>query len=338
MRPQRQSSRLTRLVTALGVAALGGALLPAQVATQAPSSKPSRTAVTIPRTSDGKPSLDGAWSFATSTPLERPKQFEGKPVLTDAEAKAFLAALPSDGCRIINCESAQGNLESAYGAEWWNWGDRLADNRTSLIIDPPSGKIPPLTDHARQTFALRAGNPFQIRTDNPEDRMVQERCIVGFNAGPPLTPSAYNNNIQIVQSRDHIAITNEMVHSTRIIPVKTQPRLPESLALWHGDVQGRWDGDTFVIETRNFRKEAQPRSLRPDSFVLVERYTRRDAKTLVYEYTMNDPTTWTKPWTVQIPMVKLDELIYEYACHEGNHAMEHMLKGARAEDKRAGER
>ncbi len=286
-----------------------------------------------PRLPDGRPELHGVWSFANATPLQRPAELAGKAVLTDEEAAEFERKLAKGGCRIIRCDgSAQATLETAYNDEWFDWGSRLVLNRTSLIVDPPDGQMPALTPAAQKR---RASAPALGRSaDGPESRSLADRCLVGFNAGPPLTPSAYNNNLQIFQAQDHIVLFTEMIHNARIVPLGARPHLPSAIRQWSGDSRGRWEGDTLVIETTNFRAETAPGGGDPAVARLVERLTRVDRTILMYEYTMNDPAIWTRPWTVQVPMTRSDEPIYEYACHEGNYAMPNLLSAARAEERR----
>jgi hypothetical protein len=290
---------------------------------------------TAPRTADGRPELDGVWDFATATPLERPTEFAGRPVLTDQEAEAYVKTLANDGCRIIKCDGGQqGRLDSAYGAEWWGWRTKLAWNRTSLVVDPPDGRIPPLTPEAQAQGQNRSRGRRIL--NGPEDFSVADRCLVGFNSGPPMNPGAYNNFMQLFQTRDHVVLLNEMIHNSRIIPLDQRPHLPANIRQWVGDSRGRWDGDTLVVETTNFRADSNPRSGIADHSRLTERFTRVDADTLLYEYTMDDPRRWTQPWTVQIPMAKAPDgtRVYEYACHEGNYAMANSLNASRDEERK----
>lgn len=321
---------------AAGVAGVPGVpgIVDAQVA--APR-KPSTARAAVPRTGDGRPDLQGVWDFGSATPLERPAQFSGKPVLTDAEAQAYLKNLPSGGCRFVKCDgSDQGKLESAYNDGWYDVGTRLAENRTSLIIDPPDGRLPPLTPDAQKKLArIRALDPARAFIDGPEHATITDRCIVGFNSGPPMNPSAYNNMVQIVQTPAHVAILNEMIHNARIVPVDGRPHLRPAIRQWVGDSRGRWQGDTLVVETRNFRPDSAAgpggaASTDPENAYLVERFTRIDADTLHYEYTMTDPHTWTRPWTARIPMTKSPDPLFEYACHEGNYSMTYRLSASRA--------
>jgi hypothetical protein len=285
---------------------------------------------------DGRPDLQGVWDFRTLTPMERPKELAGQEVLTDEEAAEFERvnrrnqdirdATPRAP---VNGTPTTADVERAYNDFWWDFGTKVVSTkRTSLIVDPPDGRIPPLTADAQRRAEIRAARRQRLAV-GPEDRGVGERCILGFNSGPPMTPSAYNNNVQIFQTRDHVVLLNEMVHNARIIPVDGRPHLPTGIPQWVGDSRGRWVGDTLVVETKNFKGEtAFPGS--SAALHLTERFTRIDANTLVYEFTVEDPTTWTRPWTAQIPMTRADGIIYEYACHEGNYGLANLLSAARA--------
>jgi hypothetical protein len=291
----------------------------------------------VPRLPDGRPDLQGVWSFESATPLQRPPEFANKPVLTDAETEAFLKTIPSGGCRYVKCDgSAEGRLESAYDDTWYAHGSKLADNRTSLVVDPPDGRVPPLTADAQKKVAeVRALDRGRAALDGPEQATLTDRCIIGFNSGPPMNPSAYNNNVQIAQTASHVVIFNEMIHSARIVPLDGRPHLSAGVRLWVGDSRGHWEGDTLVVETTNFRRDSQvgpggSTSVAPERVRLVERFTRTGPDRLQYEYTLNDPQTWTKPWTARIPMTISSNRIYEYACHEGNYSMANRLSAARA--------
>ena len=282
-----------------------------------------------PRTADGHPDIQGVWSFANLTPLERPAEFAGKAVLTDEEAAAYAKRLREGRNMDRRDGGGDADVARAYNDLFWDFGNR-ASNQTSLIIDPPDGKLPPLTELGKKRGAARRAA--QTRpARGPEDRNLGERCILGFNSGPPMLPSAYNNNVQIFQSRDSVLIMNEMVHETRVVWLDGRPH--GSVRQWMGDSRGRWEGNTLVVDTINFRDEGTSFRIPVDeNFHLVERFTRRDANTLIYEFTVDDPTVQTRPWTASVPMTRSDEPIYEYACHEGNYGMMDILKGARAED------
>jgi hypothetical protein len=297
---------------------------PTQTAHKAAPAKPA-----VPRGPDGHPDLSGVWSFATVTPLERPVELGNKAVLTDAEAAAFEKQIISAEDKDSRDGGAEADVSRAYNDFWWDRGTKVVGtHRTSLIIDPPDGRIPPLTAEARKRIAA-AGHRMEQPPNGPEDRNLSERCLMGFNSGPPMLPSAYNNNLQVTQTRNHVFLLNEMIHNSRIVPLDARPH--GNIPQWVGDSRGHWDGDTLVVDTINF-STANFRNASP-TMHLVERFTRVDAANLMYEFTVEDPATWTRPWTVQLPMTMSTEPMYEYACHEGNYAMEGMLAGARAKEK-----
>jgi hypothetical protein len=290
---------------------------------------------TVPRTPDGQPDLQGIWNFSTITPLERPAEFADKPFLTDAEAAEHERVLIQRANRDRRDQSPEADVSGAYNDFWFDRGMHLArvngKTRTSLIVDPPDGRIPALTPAAQTRVAARAEERRQHPTDGPEDRSLGERCLL-FSAGPPLLSGPYNNYVQLFQARDHVVIFNEMIHDSRIIPLDGRPHLPAAIRSWQGDPRGRWDGITLVVETTNFTDKTNVRGS-GEQLRLVERFTRIDAKTLLYEFTIDDPASFTKPWTSIQPMAKSDDQIYEYACHEGNYAMPGMLRGARMKEK-----
>ena len=286
----------------------------------------------VPRTASGQPDLQGVWDFATITPLERPAEFEGKAVLTAEESAAYeqsrFAIVDHDtdaGAELV-C-AGTGN----YNEFWYDrgYGDVVPDRRTSLILDPPDGRIPPLTAEAR-----RRPRPAGRSSDSWGDRGLAERCIIGFNAGPPMMPSAYNNNVQLFQAPGYVVIFNEMVHDARIVPLDGRSHVPDSIRLWSGDPRGRWEGDTLVVETANFSDRTSV-SGSTDRLRLTERFTRVDADTLHYEFTVDDPTTFSSAWTARVRMVRADGQIFEYACHEGNYGLLGILAGARVQEAEA---
>ena len=283
----------------------------------------------IPRGPDGRPDLSGIWSFATVTPLERPAELGNKAVLTDAEAVEFEKQIIAREDKDSRDGGAEADVSRAYNDFWWDRGTKVVGtHRTSLIIDPPDGRIPPLTPEAQKRSAAVAQR-MQAPPNGPEDRNLSERCLLGFNSGPPMLPSAYNNNVHVAQTRDHVLLLNEMIHNSRIVPL--DGRRHGHILQWAGDSRGHWQGDTLVVDTTNF-STSNFRNASP-TMHLVERFTRVDATTLMYEFTVDDPNTWTRPWTVQLPMTMSAEPMYEYACHEGNYAMQGMLAGARAKEK-----
>jgi hypothetical protein len=297
-----------------------GILLLSAVAVSAQTAKPK-----VARASDGHPDLQGTWDFAQLTPFERPSAFAGKSSISDEEAEEFAQQRIESGNKDYRGGGAAADVERAYNDFWWDFGKRIA-KQTSLVVDPPDGRVPPLTSEAQARAAARRG-----KYDNPEERPLAERCVLGFNSGPPMIPSAYNNNMQLVQTHDHVVILNEMIHSARIIPLDGRPHAPSNIRSLTGDSVGHWEGDTLVVDTTNFSQEAGFRGA-STKMHLVERFTRLDADTLRYEFTVDDPATWTAKWSASIPMTRTDELIYEYACHESNYGLEGVLKGARFED------
>ena len=328
------------LIIAIAVLTLASA---AYLAGQAP--KASGTSKAIPRTSDGKPDLQGIWDFRTLTPLERPSELAGKQVLTDEEAADFERKRQQEQDKDNREATARGNIngapttadvERAYNDFWWDYGKKLGTKRSSLIVDPADGRIPALTKEGQERSAARRAAR-ERPAIGPEDRGVGERCILGFNSGPPMLPSAYNNNVQIFQTSQNVVLLNEMVHNARVVPLDGRPHIARNVRQWVGDSRGRWDGDTLVIETINFLGEtAFPNS--SSNLRLTERFTRVSQDVLLYEFTVNDPTTWTKPWTAQVPMTKTTQPLFEYACHEGNYGMTNLLSAARAVEARRGSR
>jgi hypothetical protein len=288
-----------------------------------------------PRTGWGAPDLQGVWNYATITPLERPVELAGKQVLTDKEAADFEKQTLERRNPDRRDGGAAADVGRAYNQFWWDYGSKVVGTkRTSLIVDPPDGKIPPLTEEARQRADARTA-VLRRPPAGPEDRNLWERCILG-TAGPPVVPGPYNNNFQIFQTRDYVVILNEMIHDARIIPLDGRPHLPSNLRQWMGDSRGRWEGKTLVVDTTNFTAKTNFRGS-GEGLHLVERFTRMDAGTLLYEFTVEDPRSFTKPWKAALPMSKTDELIYEYACHESNYGMFNMLSAARAEEKAGAE-
>jgi hypothetical protein len=280
---------------------------------------------TVPRTPDGRPDLQGTWDFAQLTPFERPGDFKDKTTLTEEEAEEFAQRRIETTNKDKRDGGAAADVERAYNDFWWDFGTRVS-KQSSLVVDPPDGRIPALTPDAQQRASQR-----KALYENPEERPLAERCILGFNSGPPMVPSAYNNNVQIVQTRHHVVIVNEMIHSARIVDLSGRPHHPKEMRWLTGDSIGRWDGDTLVVDTTNFSKERAFRGA-SSNMHLVERFTRVDKDTLRYEFTVDDPETWTKKWSASIPMTLSHELMFEYACHEGNYALEGVLKGARYQE------
>ncbi len=315
-------------------------LVAASLAAQAPeAAKPAAKAKSkaIPRTPDGHPDLQGVWTNATITPLERPSAFASKPTLTDAEATEY----EKKDAKELNAQDGQsdGPLIAAAGSSgtggynvlFVDRGSELArvdgTKRTSLVIDPPTGKIPPITAEARERNAqmFRSFNRFE----NVKERPLSERCLIGFGStsGPPMLPVLYNNNYQIVQTPDAVMILVEMVHDVRVIRMNQQHDPPD-MKKWLGDSVGHWDGDTLVVDTVNFRPDNRFRGS-SDNLHVIERFQRVDGDTILYRATIDDPATFTKQWTLEYPFRATVGPVYEYACHEGNYAMPDILGGAR---------
>jgi hypothetical protein len=315
---------------------------PALVVVQTRSSSATK-AWNAPLAPDGHVDLEGVWDFSTITPLERPGDVGGKQVFTDEEAAVFEREENRRQNRdLIDPKKGGGQYLPGsvvpYNEFWYERGDKIiGSKRTSLIVDPPDGRIPSLTPAAQQRIDAQAAAALEeqlgrVRADSPEERSLADRCILGFNAGPPMTPGAYNNHVQIFQTAGYVVLVAEMVHDVRIIRMDGRPHLQPGLRQYKGDSRGHWEGQTLVIDTTNFLRETSFRGSSADLH-LVERLTRVDADTLVYEFRVEDPKTWTRPWTANIPMKKVPGPIYEYACHEGNYALGNILSGARAQER-----
>ena len=293
-----------------------------------------------PRTPWGAPDLQGVWDFRTITPLQRPEELGEQAFLTAEEAADLEREVVDRNARLWN-EAARrteaGGNVGAYNNFWMDRGTRtVGTRRTSLIVDPPDGRIPPLSEAGQRRADARAAYRRDHPADSWEDRSVGERCVLGFNSGPPMEPRAYNNHMQLFQTPGHVVILNEMVHDARVIPLDGGA-LPARVTQWMGDSRGRWEGDTLVVDTTNFynRNSFTERYGATAGMTLVERFTRVDAETLLYEFTVADPATWTLPWTVEVPMLRSEDQLWEYACHEGNYGMDGILAGHRAEERDA---
>jgi len=338
-----------------GFAAILFSILPAvtqgQIAQQAEpaTTKSVKQTWTAPRTADGHPDLQGVWANNIATPLERPRELEGRAVLTDQE----VAALKKKAHELFgggNSDAAFG--DTVYRTVWANvqgttsgfksvdgetgdyssvWTvEREWENRTSLITDPADGRLPAMTPEGQKR---RAANGFEYsrRADGPEGRALQERCIT---YGSPQLTAGYQSYSQIVQTANVVAFETEMIHDVRIIPLDGRPHLPSTVRLWLGDSRGHWEGDTLVVDTTNY-KPASFMGASSDKLHVIERFTRTGPETLQYEITINDPETWMKPWSLMIPLKHTPDQIYEYACQEGNIGLEGILAGARAEERAA---
>jgi hypothetical protein len=292
---------------------------------------------TAPKTADGHPDLSGYWTNVTITPLERPAQFAGKAFLTPAEAAAYEHETVdrNNVDKRVNV-GTDADVAGAYNNFWWDRGTKVVPTlRTSLIVDPADGRIPALTPDAqkRQTDKRAASRAHAY--DGPENRALSERCLIWATAGPPMLPSFYNNNYQIVQEPGTVMVLVEMIHDARMFPTDNSPHLPSNVKLWLGDPRGHWEGSTLVVESTNFSEKADFHGS-DTNLRLIEKFTRTGPDALLYEFTVDDPTAFTKTWSGEIPMRRTDGPILEYACHEGNYAMTGMLAGARNEEKTQG--
>jgi hypothetical protein len=308
---------------------------PSSTATKSPSEAAKN--LSLPRSNDGHPDLQGIWSFATLTPIERPAELAGKASLTDQEAAEYARRKIERDNRDKRDGGAAADVSRAYNDLFYDFGKR-ATNQTSLIINPADGKFPSLTPEGERRAAARVSANSRVPS-GPEDRPLWERCILGFNSGPPMLPSGYNNNVHIIQTRDTVAMLTEMIHDVRVVPLDGRPH--GQTRQWAGDPRGRWEGNTLVVDSINFTSQGTGtlglRVAMDENLHLTERFTLRDANTLIYEFTVDDPTVWTRPWTASVPMTRSDAAIYEYACHEGNYGMTGILSGARADEKAAAE-
>ena len=301
-----------------------------------PLASPAAGQSEAPRTPWGTPDLQGVWDFRTITPLQRPEELGEQEFLTEEEAANREQEAVDRDIRLWEADARRteaGGSVGAYNNFWMDRGTNIVETRrTSLIIDPPNGRMPPMTEEAQQRGGERRAYREEHPADSWLDRSSFDRCILGFNQGPPMTPGGYNQNMQLFQTPDHVVVLNEMVHDSRIIPLDSGDR--PGIESWTGESRGRWEGDTLVVETIDFSDKHSWRGTTPDRH-LIERFTRVDADTLLYEFTITDPATWTAPWTVQVPM-RLNPLpLFEYACHEGNYSLEGILSGTRADDRKA---
>lgn len=334
---------MSHRIHAMRIAVVALALTPALAAAQPAST---------PRTPWGAPDLQGVWDFRAITPMERPEELGDKAFLTAEEAARIEAEAVERNNRLLTRPAerttAGGSVDARedgspgfYNNFWLDGGTKpVGTRRTSLIVDPPNGRVPPLTPaatkrraemaRARQGLAMHEPSPGGWVEDLGSDGL-QLRCITGFNSGPPMTPGGYNQNVQLLQTPDYVALLNEMNHNFRIIPLDGRAHV--GLPQWTGDSRGHWEGDTLVVTTTNFLRETSFRSGQTDEHLtLTERFTRTSPDTLMYQATIDDPTVWTTPWTYEIPMQWNDQPLFEYACHEGNYGLYNILAGARVQE------
>ena len=339
MRDSRHAAVGLITIGVLGVS-IATATLAAQGRASAEATKSAAGKSTAPRTPWGSPDLQGTWSFATVTPLQRPtdvtKEFLSAAEIADIEKRAVIAA--TDEAR--GADAAR-DVAGAYNDFWWDRGTRVAGRRTSLIVDPENGRIPDLTPGARkwadspEASMIQATRRGEFPAASYENTDLWDRCLT---RGIPIVPGPYNNNIQIVQTPTHVVIHHEMVHDVRIVPLDKRPHLSASVPQWFGSLRGYWEGETLVVETKNISAMQElpfePR-MSAAGMALTERFARSPDGTLHYEFTVNDPKIYTRPWTAILQMTPSEGAIFEYACHEGNHAMEGILKGSRLLEKNA---
>ena len=299
---------------------------------------------TLPRTPDGQPDLQGVWANNNATPLERPPEWAGKERLTDEELAALQVAAQEavdDGDALFGDQlvlaAIQRTQATSYDPTTGNYNqfwiaDRDFNNRTSLVVDPPDGRIPELTTSARTRMQMLRDHRRDHPADTYTDRPLSERCVT---YGVPRLGAGYNSYYQIFQSPTHVVMYHEMNHDARVIPIDGTPLVDDDIRLWHGDSRGYWEGDTLVIETANYSGKATFRGVSAENMRVTERLTRTGPQTLEYAVTIDDPTTYTRPWTASIPLMGTTDAIYEYACHEGNIGMEGILAGHRVEEREA---
>ena len=295
----------------------------------------------VSRTVWGDPDLNGVWDFRTLTPFERPEDLADQEFFTEEEAAAYEANRLAEF--EVRDDQEPADIVGNYNQFWFDPGDQVsATNQTSLVIDPPSGRVPALVSAAQaKVDALREHREgidphaptYGGFVDDLGGGMFAVRCILGFNSGPPMTPGGYNQNVQLFQTPNHVVLLNEMVHSSRVIPLDGRDHISDNVRQWMGDSRGHWEGNTLVVETTNFLRETSFRNgVTTSDLKLVEKFTRTDAGTLMYDVTEEDPNTWSRPWSYRIPMRANDMPIFEYACHEGNYGLENILAGAREKE------
>jgi hypothetical protein len=316
------------------------------VAAQAPTapikpSGPAKTAKTwtAPRTPDGQPDLQGFWTNTTYTPLERPKNIT-KEFFTEEEAREIAKhAADSEEEQTVPGTVADVHYDFTQFGLDRSQGVMALNLRTSLIVDPSDGRIPPMTAEGRKRTAAReeATKRRGATTDAAENENFSTRCIIMDRAGPPMLAGAYNNNYQIVQTPGYVMILVEMVHDVRVIPLDGRPHLPQNVRQWTGSYVGHWEGETLVVESTNFTDKTAFQGS-SENMRLIERFTRVADDTIRYQFTVDDPATWARPWSAEVPMKKTIGPLFEHACHEGNYSLPNILAGARAEEKRAAEK
>ncbi|PWU05452.1 MAG: hypothetical protein C5B51_14410 [Terriglobia bacterium] len=327
------------------------AIVSLQPVPAAAASAKTEKAPAAPRTKDGHPDFSGIWTNVTLTPFERPADLAGKEYFTEQEAREYEKQTVSQRNRDRRTPGSERDVANAYNDFWWDSGTKVVKTRrTSIVVDPPDGRIPSLTAARQQQLAARAeaikkrceqqpgcqpeNSGLLGPADGPEDRPLMERCLYFGGGGPPMLPGAYNNNYQFVQGPNFLAIDVEMVHDVRRVPLDGSNHLPAGVGQWMGDSRGHWEGDTLVVDTTNFTDQTRFRGS-DGNLHLTERFTFLDADTIIYRFTVDDPTAFTKAWTGEIPFVRTEGPLYEYACNEGNTGLAGILASARSEEKKA---
>jgi hypothetical protein len=314
------------------------------VSTTSAADPPKAVRFVVPKTEFGHPDLRGVWNYSSDTPLQRPAQYKDREFLTDEEVAKQRERVVSEAAATDGASIAGVGGYNRFWMDSFAQGDNL---RTSLVIDPPDGRLPPMHPGIKPMYGgLGPDTPGErpvrfrvggIAKNGPEDRGLSERCLMGYSSGPPFMPSLYNNIVQIFQTKTHAVIMTEMIHDARIVPLDNRPALDPAIKQWSGDSRGRWEGDTLVVETRNFTDKTQSFAGAGTgaTMKLTERFTRVGRDRVDYQFTLDDPSTFTKPFTVLVPMMRSDGEMYEYACHEGNYGMFNILSGARAQEESA---
>jgi hypothetical protein len=343
------SYRFLVSTSVLPVAAALAFLAAVPAARPADTAKAAKTA-NVPRTADGHPDFSGIWTNITITPLERPADLAGKEFFTEQEAVDYAKRTVQQRNRDQRERGSVRDVASAYNDFWWDSGTRVVKTRrTSIVVDPPDGRVPALTPTRQQQLAARAeavkrrceqpgcepeNSGLLGPADGPEDRPLMERCLAFGTGGPPMLSGAYNNNYQFVQSPGFLAINVEMAHDVRRIPLDGSPHLPSNVRQWMGDSRGHWEGDTLVVDTTNFTDETRFRGS-DRNLHLMERFSLLDAETILYRFTVDNPSAFTRQWTGELPMVRISGPLFEYACNEGNSGLAGILASARADEKKA---
>ena len=340
-RPGASLGALTAVMAVLWV--------PNFLAAQALSAKPAPSAAksktwTLPRTPDGQPDLQGYWTSLSFTPMERPAKYGTREFLTDEEMAEVFKSGVQHAYEFTYANSAETPVydSTVYALGAWQNGVQ-PNRRTSLVVDPPDGRIPPLTAEGEKARAEMKKIPTAnenietqgpVQADGPDDLTLGVRCL-SFG-GPPILPAAYNSDVHIVQGAGYVMIEYEWNSEVRVIPLDGRPPVSQNIHRWHGNSRGHWEGDTLVVETTNFRPGATFQNSNPSTLKITERFTRINAGTIEYKFTIDDPSTWTKPWSAIVPLSHIEGPMFEYACAEGNNGIVNILAGARATEKAAG--